>query len=95
MSFEDRQPIPQAEVCVFGADTLCVATDQKGEYLAQARSSVLLEGGRLTVRFRGQGFPTAVAELVDVAPGGTRVDCGVSNRVTLSARPVACLPIEP
>ena len=93
--FEERQPIPNAEVCVFGTDTLCVASDQNGSYRAEMREAFLLEGKSLTVRFRAPGLPSALAELHDVETGDpTRLDCAISSRFTLSNRPVACLPIQ-
>jgi len=93
--FEERQPVPMAEVCVFGTDTLCVASDQHGAYRAEMREEMLLEGRSLTVRFRVQGLPSALAELRDLETGDpTRVDCAISTRLTLSDRPVACLPIQ-
>lgn len=96
MVFETRAPAARAEVCVFGTDTLCVASQQDGTYQTEMRSDMLLEGNALTVRFRITGLPTALAELNDVQVGEvTRVDCGISNRMTLSTEPVACLPIEP
>jgi len=94
-SFEDKRPLPDAEVCVFGTDTLCLASDQFGEYKAQVRDMMLLEGQALTVRFRPQGYPPAFAELSNLEPGEvTRVDCGISSRLTLSAEPATCFPLE-
>ncbi len=94
-SFEDQRPLPGAEVCVFGTDTLCVASDENGEFKAQLREIMLLEGQALTLRFRPQGRPPAFAALTDVETGEvTRVDCGVSSRLTLSAEPAACLPLQ-
>lgn len=93
--FEAQQPIPNAEVCVFGTDTLCVATDQHGDYSAGMAQGMLLEGDALTVRFRVRGLPTAVAELEGVVPGEPlQVDCAISNRFALSNRPVTCLPVQ-
>ena len=93
--FEERRAIPNAEVCVFGTDTLCVATDQNGTYQAGMSQGMLLEGASLTVRFRAQGLPTALAELEGVETGEvTQVDCAISNRFTLSNRPVTCLPVQ-
>jgi len=93
--FEEQRPIPNAEVCVFGTDTLCVASDQQGIYRAGMSEGMLLEGASLTVRFRAQGLPTALAELEGLVAGDiTRVDCAISNRLTLSERPVTCLPVQ-
>jgi hypothetical protein len=94
-SLEDQRPLANAEVCVFGTDTLCLASDLNGEYKAQMRDIMLLEGQALTVRFRPQGYPPAFAKLTDIEPGEvTRVDCGVSSRLTLSAEPATCFPLE-
>jgi hypothetical protein len=91
--FEERRPIPYAEVCVFGADTLCVEGDRNGHYKAEMRRAVLLEGGALTVRFRAPGLTPAYVRLEGVEPGETTtVHCSVSNRVTLSTAPRECLP---
>jgi hypothetical protein len=93
--FEDRRPIPGAEVCVFGTDTLCVAADQHGAYRAEMREGMLLEGASVSVRFRAPGLPTALTELEGLEPGEVmRVDCAITNRFTLSNRPVSCLPVE-
>jgi hypothetical protein len=93
--FEEQRVLPNAEVCVFGTDTLCVATDQSGDYTAGMTAGMLLEGSALTVRFRAQGLPTAIAALEGVVPGEPlQVDCAISNRFTLSNRPVTCLPVQ-
>jgi hypothetical protein len=96
VALETRAPLANAEVCVFGADTLCVAADAKGEYRAAFYEEVLLEGGAVTVRFRPAGFPTAIAQLDSLLPGraAIRVDCAISQRVTVSREPTACLPIQ-
>ena len=96
LALETRAPLADAEVCVFGADTLCVATDAKGKYRAAFFEEVLLEGGALTVRFRPRGYPTAIAQLDSLLPGrdATRVDCAISQRVTVSREPATCLPIQ-
>jgi hypothetical protein len=89
---EEQRPLPNAEVCAFGADTVCVATDTQGHFRVEFRSTILLQGGALTLRFRTSGLPPAVAELHNVTPGEmTRVDCGISNRLTLSTEPATCL----
>ncbi len=95
VSFEDRQPLPRAEVCVFGTDTLCVAADENGHFKAATRVEMLLEGGVLTVRFRAPGRQVAVARIDSVQVGVvTRVDCAVSNRFSVSSGPAACLPVH-
>ena len=95
VSFEDRQPLPRTEVCVFGTDTLCVAADENGHFKTATKAEMLLEGGALTVRFRAAGRQAAVAQLDSVQTGvTTRVDCAVSSRFSVSSGPVACLPIH-
>ncbi len=91
--FEWRAPIPYAEVCVFGADTLCVEADRNGQYRAEMRRSMLLEGGAVTVRFRIQRLAPAYTTLHGLEPGEkTTVNCAISNRLTLSNAPMECLP---
>jgi hypothetical protein len=93
--FEQQQALPNAEVCVFGTDTLCVRTDQSGTYQAGMAQEMLLEGNSLVVRFRAQGLPTAVAEIEDIVVGETtELNCGISNRFTASTQPRACLPVQ-
>lgn len=89
---ETGEPLAHAEVCVFTADTLCVAADSQGKYRAAVLISDLLEGGRADVRFRASGYPTAVLALADLTEGKyTEAHCRVSARVTLSRQPVACI----
>lgn len=96
VALETREPLADAEVCVFGADTLCVATDAKGKYRAAFFEEVLLEGGTLTVRFRPAGYPTTVARLDSLLPGrdAVRVDCAISQRMTVGREPATCRPIQ-
>lgn len=91
---ETAQTASEAEVCVFAADTLCLPTDRDGNYKVQLREGQLLEGGRCTLRFRVPGLRTHIAELTDVQVGTSiTVDCGISNRVSLSSGPSACVDI--
>jgi hypothetical protein len=92
-SIEDRTPLPGAEVCVFGADTVCIAADQRGRYAAYVRDRQLLEGGHVRVRFRLTGLRPAFADLDSLAPGDQiTLDCAISTRMTLGTDPVPCLP---
>lgn len=85
-AFETGEPIPYAEVCVFGGDTTCVRADAKGGY--RVRVSV----GTVTVRFRTAGRPFAVVRGVEVAARSTvHVSCALSGRVSLADEAV-CLP---
>lgn len=94
MSFEGMTPLPQAEVCAFGTDTLCVATDDGGHYRMAFDPVMLLEGGVLDVRFRTAGYPTAMLHLSRLTTGKwDETDCAISSRVTLTRQPVECRPI--
>jgi hypothetical protein len=94
-SFEDRTPLAQTEVCVFGTDTLCVATDGSGHYRAAFEPTMLLEGGVLDLRFRKSGYPTAMLHLTDLTTGKwDDTHCAISSRVTLSRQPVECRPLQ-
>lgn len=94
VSFEDRSPLPQTEVCVFGTDTLCVASDDDGHYRAAFEPTMLREGGVLDVRFRKTGYPTALLHLTDITTGRwDETHCAISSRVTLTRQPVECRPL--
>ena len=89
---ETGEPLAFAEVCVFTADTLCVAADNHGKYRAAVLISNLLEGGRADVRFRASGYPTAILALADLTEGKyAEAHCRISDRVTLTNQPVACI----
>jgi hypothetical protein len=96
LAFESRAPLPRTEVCVFGTDTLCVAANKEGVYRAAFFEQMLLEGGSVSVRFRPSGYPTAIVHLDSLAAGknAVRVDCAISQRVTLSRDETACLPLQ-
>jgi hypothetical protein len=92
-SIEDRAPLAGAEVCVFGADTVCIAADQDGRYAGYVRDRQLLEGGHVRVRFRIAGLRPAFADLDSLVPGDqVTLDCAISTRMTLGTDPVPCLP---
>ncbi len=95
MAFEDRTPVPQTEVCVFGSDTLCIAADNNGNYRAAFEPTMLLEGGVVDVRFRKAGYATALLHLTGLTTGTyTDKHCAISSRVTLTRDPVDCLPLQ-
>lgn len=96
LAFESRTPLPRTEVCVFGADTLCVAADDEGFYRAAFDERMLLDSGSVTVRFRPSGYPVAVVHLDSLAASrtATRVNCAISQQVTLNREPTACLPLQ-
>ena len=91
--FETRQPAGLAEVCAFGTDTTCIRANEKGHYWMQIRAEILGEEGRVTLRFRVQGMDPSEVRLSNVeVDSKTIVDCSVSNRVSFSDEPRACLP---
>ncbi|MGD2135077.1 MAG: carboxypeptidase-like regulatory domain-containing protein [Gemmatimonadales bacterium] len=91
-AFETLAPIPDAEICVFSADTTCIASDQDGHYRVHLPEPQLLEGGRCMLRFRAPGRRTHISELADLQAGTTlTVDCGISNRVAMAGGPATCL----
>ena len=96
LAFESRTPLPRTEVCVFGADTLCVAADDEGFYRAAFDERMLLDSGSVTVRFRPSGYPVAVVHLDSLAASrtATKVNCAISQQVTLNREPTACLPLQ-
>jgi len=86
VAFETGEPIPHAEVCVFGSDTTCVRADARGRYHARVRP------GTVTVRFRSAGMPLAFVRDVAVAAGDTQVSCAMSGRLSL-ADEARCLAV--
>ena len=92
--FEERVPIPQAEVCLFGTDTLCVRADSKGHYWMSTYGSMVMDDSTVVLRFRIDGVQPAYSTQVGMADDEKRmVNCAISNRVTLSNQPRTCLPI--
>jgi hypothetical protein len=84
---EAGTPIPHAEVCVFGADTVCVRANNEGRYRVRIPEQTVV------VRFRsGQLTPAASDSLHVAAAGRYRVDCGISGRLVISDRPLPCQP---
>ncbi len=92
--FEERIPAPQAEACLFGTDTLCVRADDDGHYWMSTYGSMVMDDSTVVLRFRIGGVPPAYTTLVGLTDDEKRVvNCAISNRVTLSNQPRACLPI--
>ena len=92
--FEERVPVPHAEVCLFGTDTLCVRADSKGHYWMSTYGSMVMDDSTVVLRFRIDGVQPAYSTQVGMTDDETRVvSCAISNRVTLSSQPRACLPI--
>ena len=82
---ESGEPIPYAEVCVFGMDTTCVRADDQGRY------RVRLAEQTVVLRFRsGQMTPAASDTLRVTPPGRIQVNCGISERLVISDRPLPC-----
>jgi hypothetical protein len=85
---ESGEPIPHAEVCVFGMDTTCVRANEQGHY------QVRLPEQTISLRFRsGQLTPAASDTLRVTPPGRYQVDCGISGRLVISDRPLRCQPL--
>jgi hypothetical protein len=85
---EDQQPLPQAEVCSFGRDTVCVRADSKGRYRLR------LTAQTTWLRFRWGTLPIAVSDTLEVAPPENyTVSCALSNVFVLSARLQPCQPV--
>jgi hypothetical protein len=92
--FEERVPAPQAEACLFGTDTLCVRANDDGHYWMSTYASVKLADSSVVLRFRIAGGQPAYSTQTGVADDEKRVvNCALSNRVTMSNQPRACLPI--
>jgi len=92
--FEEKVPAPQAEACLFGTDTLCVRANNDGHYWMSTYGSVVMDDSTVVLRFRIEGGQPAYSTLVGLTRKEAReVNCAISNRVTLSNEPRACLPI--
>ncbi len=85
---ERATPLARAEVCIFGADTLCLRSTEDGGYKFQVFEQIV------SMRFRGSGFSTAMIERVQLVTDSiVVVDCALTSRLVVSDRPIACLPI--
>ncbi len=92
--FEDRTPAPQAEACLFGTDTLCVRANDDGHYWMSTYGSVVMDDSTVVLRFRMDGMQPAYSTQIGMRGDEKRVvNCAISNRVTLSNQPRACLTI--
>jgi len=84
---ESQEPLPRAEVCAFGLDTLCVRADGQGHY------SMRLTEQTVVFRFRYGALPPAASDTVRILPPQRyTVSCAISNRLVLSDQPVPCQP---
>jgi hypothetical protein len=84
---EAGTPLPHAEVCVFGADTVCIRADKKGHYRIRVTEQTVV------LRFRAGQLPLAASDPLHVtAPGRFQVDCGISGRLVIADRPLPCQP---
>ncbi len=85
-ALEDMEPIANAEVCLFSADTSCVRTKQDGSYEVFATSE-----GATDVRFRITGARPAVVTGIEVVfDEFYEVNCVLSTRMTLSTESGSC-----
>jgi hypothetical protein len=88
-AFEEQVPLPQAEVCALGLDTLCVRADGRGHY------SMRLTEQTAVFRFRYGALAPAASDTVRIVPPqGYTINCALSNRMVLSDQPVACQPVQ-
>lgn len=84
---ETGRPLPRAEVCAFGMDTTCIRADDEGHYRIRISEQTLV------LRFRSAQLPPAASDSIRVTPPGRyQVDCGISNRLVISDRPLPCRP---
>jgi hypothetical protein len=93
-ALEDMQPIPGAEVCIFGSDTTCVRTGPDGNY-----RTTPTKPGIVTIRFRLTGARPAAIEGFEIFLNQDyQIDCVMSTRMTLSTETGSCredhLPTE-
>jgi hypothetical protein len=88
VSASDQRPLPQAEVCAFGLDTICVRADRHGKY------SLRLTEQTVWLRFRWGSLPMAMSDTLRVTPPQKyTVSCGLTDRLVLSERPLPCQPV--
>jgi hypothetical protein len=87
-SVEQQAPLPRAEICALGLDTICVRADGKGRY------SLSLPEQTIVLRFRfGALTPAASDSIRLLPPAPVTVNCALSSRLVLSERPVPCQPV--
>lgn len=87
-ALEDQVPLPRADVCALGTDTVCIRADRAGHY------SMRLTEQQVVFRFRYGPLGPAVSEPMHlVAPGRYTVNCALSNRMLVSDQPVPCQPV--
>lgn len=80
-------PAARAEVCVYGADTVCVRADQNGHY------RVRLTEQTVWLRFRlGNQHPHRTEPFPVIVGGRVEVSCAIADRLVVSPDPVPCLP---
>jgi hypothetical protein len=85
---DDQQPLPQAEVCSFGQDTVCVRADRHGRYRLRLKAQTVW------LRFRWGSWPMAMSDTLALEPPQSyTVSCALSNLLVLSERPQPCQPV--
>lgn len=85
---DGQQPLPQAEVCSFGRDTVCVRADRKGRYALRLRAQ------SSWLRFRWGSLPMAMTDTIEIVPPQKyTVSCALRNVMVLSERPQPCQPV--
>lgn len=87
-SAERQEPLPRAEVCAFGVDTVCVRADRQGHY------RVRLGAQTLVLRFRFGSLPPAMSDTVHVIPPAPlTVNCALTSRLVVTDHALPCQPV--
>jgi hypothetical protein len=87
-SAELQTPLPQAEICAMGIDTICVRADRAGHY------SFSLTEQTVVLRFRYGALPPAASDTIQIVPPQPyTLNCALSDRLILSDKPVPCQPV--
>ena len=82
-------PAAFAEVCVYGADTLCKRTDRNGHYRFRLTEQTVW----LHFRF-GNQHPHRSESFSIVTGSRIEVSCALADRLVVSTDPVPCLPVR-
>jgi hypothetical protein len=83
-----QTPLPRAEVCALGLDTVCVRADTRGHY------SLSLTKQAVVFRFRFGSLQPAVSDTIHLDPPSPyAVNCALTDQLVLSDRPVPCQPV--
>ena len=82
-------PAGYAEVCVYGADTVCTRADRNGHYRVRLTEQTVWLRFRLGSQHphRSEAFPILVGSRI-------QVNCALADRLVVSPDPVPCLPVR-